>query len=37
MLIPGVFMSSSRKLMPFCGLSSWLVRTRQNIQSAHWA
>jgi hypothetical protein len=37
MVMPGVFMSISRKLMPFWRISSLEVRTRQNIQSAHCA
>jgi hypothetical protein len=37
MVMPGVFMSISRKLIPFWRISSLEVRTRQNIQSAHWA
>ena len=32
--IPGVERSISRKLMPFCGCTSGLLRTRQKIQSA---
>ncbi len=35
-VMPGDFMSTSRKLMPVCGLPSVLVRTRQKIQSACW-
>ncbi len=30
-------MSIRRKLIPSCLMSSWLVRTRQNIMSAYWA
>jgi len=36
-LIPGVFISSSRKVMPCCGLPSNFVRTRQNMRLAWWA
>ena len=35
-VMPGLFMSMSRKLMPVCGLPSLLVRTRQKIQSPYW-
>ncbi len=35
-VIPGVVMSSSRNDIPIWRIGSWLVRTRQNIQSAHW-
>jgi hypothetical protein len=35
-VMPGLFMSISRKLMPVCGLPSVLVRTRQKIHSPYW-
>ena len=35
-VMPGVFMSISRKEMPSCGLALGSVRTRQKIQSAQW-
>ena len=35
-VMPGVFMSISRKEMPSCGLPVASVRTRQKIQSAQW-
>ena len=35
-VMPGLFMSISRKLMPVCGLPSFAVRTRQKIQSPYW-
>ncbi|MNN25955.1 hypothetical protein D3C81_1394480 [compost metagenome] len=34
---PGVFMSTSRKLMPACFFTSVSVRTSRKIQSAWWA
>jgi len=34
MVMPGVRMSTSRKLMPACGFTSGSVRTRTKIQSA---
>ena len=36
-VMPGVFMSISRKQMPSCAWPSGSVRTRQKIQSACWA
>ena len=36
-VMPGVAMSISRNEMPACRLPSVEVRTRQKIQSAHWA
>ena len=36
-VIPGVFMSISRKEMPSCFLAAGSVRTRQKIQSAYCA
>ena len=36
-VMPGVFMSISRKEMPSCALAVGSVRTRQNIQSAYCA
>ncbi|MOA19089.1 hypothetical protein D3C78_1394440 [compost metagenome] len=36
-VMPGVFMSISRKEMPRCCCASGSVRTRQKIQSACWA
>ena len=35
-VMPGLFMSISRKLIPVCGLPSVLVRTRQKIHSPYW-
>ena len=37
MVMPGVFMSTSRKLMPLCFAASGLVRTSRKHQSATWA
>ena len=34
-VMPLLFMSMSRKLMPVCGLPSLLVRTRQKIHSPY--
>lgn len=36
-VIPGVAISSSRKVIPCCGLPSKRVRTKQNIRLAWWA
>jgi len=36
-VIPGVAMSSSRKLIPACGLPSLDVRTSANMRLAKWA
>ena len=36
-LIPGLSISSSRKVIPCCGLPSRWVRTRQNMRLAKWA
>ncbi|MNL75396.1 hypothetical protein D3C87_2011940 [compost metagenome] len=35
-VMPGVFMSISKKEMPVCFVPSVLVRTRQKIQLACW-
>ncbi len=36
-VMPGVFMSQRRKLMPLCFLAAGSVRTSMKIQSAYWA